>query len=180
MIKLFIILSLLCSMQTNSFEYRADIPLEAELQKYIYDMTDNLNLDYEMVLAIIEVESGFDEKIVSKTGDYGLMQINKMNHGWLNKKFGGLDFLYSYDNVFAGIIMLDLLKKECGDDMHKLLTAYNKGLSTANKLWAKGVRKTDYSKKVMSKMPFRLKIDAKKIFNQDKVIDVLNSFVKAY
>ncbi len=161
---LLIILLLITGINVdNSFSYNENIPLEAELQKYIYDMSTSLGIDYDLVLTIIEVESGFDEKIVSKTGDYGLMQINKMNHGWLNAKFGGLDFLYSYDNVFAGIIMLNQLKKECGDDVHKMLTAYNKGLSTANKLWAKGVRKTDYSKKVMSKFYKRVMVDKLKM-----------------
>ena len=68
-----------------------DVPLSKELQDYIRNLCDEYGIPIELVIAIIDVESTFRANVVSKTNDYGLMQINKCNHEWLTDK--RIDFL---------------------------------------------------------------------------------------
>lgn len=57
-----------------------DVPLSHSLQRYIYEICADENVPVTLVYAMIEHESQFNPEIVSKTDDYGLMQINEVNH----------------------------------------------------------------------------------------------------
>lgn len=75
--------------------------LSYELQDVMQDCCDEYEVPYALALAMAEVESHFDPDAVSSTGDYGLMQINKINHEWLREM--GLDPLTYAGNIEAGI-----------------------------------------------------------------------------
>lgn len=124
-----------------------DIPLETELQDYIRKECDEMNVDMELVLAIIKVESDFNSDVISDTNDYGLMQINIVNHESLQKKLSIYDFLDPYDSARAGIYMMSGLDW-CEND-NQLLMCYNMGVTGAKRAWNKGIRETEYSKKVL-------------------------------
>ena len=75
-----------------------DIPLSAELQTYTYQRCEAMGLvapgvDYQTVLALMSKESGYTADAVSGTGDYGIMQINTVNHEWLREELWITDFL---------------------------------------------------------------------------------------
>lgn len=124
-------------------------PLDHDLQDYIRELCDNGGVPMAMVLGVIEVESNFDSNAVSATGDYGLMQINKINHGWMSEELGITDFLDPYQNVLGGITMLsDLYGKY--RNPNKVLMAYNLGEAGAKKLWDMNVYSTGYSRKVLT------------------------------
>lgn len=59
------------------------VPLDAELQSYTEKMCDLYDVPLELAYAVMQVESGFTPAARSSTGDYGLMQINSINAGWL-------------------------------------------------------------------------------------------------
>lgn len=122
-----------------------DIPLDAELQRYTYDLCVEYGVEeyYPLMLAVMWHESNFNEKVVSRTNDYGLMQINKINHKWLSEKFGITDFLDAKQNIKAGVYMLStyLLKYE---DIDKALMAYNLGEAGARRYWNAGKYTTKY------------------------------------
>ena len=127
-----------------------DIPLSQELIEHIWDMSLKYGIEYELIVSVIAVESNFDIDAKSKTSDYGLMQINKVNHGWLKEQFGFTDFTDPYQNIEAGCIIL----KDCIDDMadyHQALMAYNMGQSRAKSLIRQGTHSSKYSRKVMAK-----------------------------
>ncbi len=124
-----------------------DIPLDENLQDYIRKECQEANIDMELVLAVIQVESNFDSNVVSETNDYGLMQINKVNHESLQKKLSIYDFLDPYDSVRAGIYMLSKLDW-CENDIQRLM-CYNMGVSGAKRAWRKGIQETEYTKKVL-------------------------------
>lgn len=124
-----------------------DIPLDEQLQDYIRKQCQEANIDMELVLAVIQVESNFDSNVVSETNDYGLMQINKVNHESLQKKLSIYDFLDPYDSVRAGIYMLSKLDW-CENDIQRLM-CYNMGVSGAKRAWRKGIQETEYTKKVL-------------------------------
>ncbi|BBK22747.1 hypothetical protein Aargi30884_16500 [Amedibacterium intestinale] len=124
-----------------------DIPLETELQDYIRKECDEMNVEMELVLAIMKVESDFNSEVISDTNDYGLMQINIVNHESLQKKLSIYDFLDPYDSARAGIYMLSGLDW-CENDVQRLM-CYNMGVSGAKRAWSKGIHETEYTKRVL-------------------------------
>lgn len=124
-----------------------DIPLDYDIQKYIYKQCGYDADLYCFIMAVIKQESEFDEKEVSMTDDYGLMQINACNHDNLQDKYGKKNFLDPYDNVYCGIrIIKGYLKKY--EYKNLALMAYNMGEGGARRLWKKGIYSSEYSRKV--------------------------------
>lgn len=87
--------------ETEVFPF--DVPLSDSLQRYIYEICADEGVPVTLALAMIEHESGFNPEVVSSTNDYGLMQINAINHEWLEEKYRTADFLNPYQNAFCGI-----------------------------------------------------------------------------
>ena len=132
-----------------------DIPLSPELQEYTYNRCEELGLvapgvDYQTVLALMSKESGYTADVVSSTGDYGLMQINTVNHEWLREELGITDFLDAEQSIDAGTEMLARLSERY-DNPHKVLMAYNMGEGGAAKLWAQGITSSEYSRDIMAR-----------------------------
>ena len=103
-----------------------------------------------LVMAMIEVESGFKEDVISTTNDYGLMQINAVNHEWLSEKYEITDFLDPYQNVLCGIKIISEHLSKTGGDIPSALMRYNLGASGAKRLWDDGVYETQYTRKIMT------------------------------
>ena len=127
-----------------------DIPLDAEVQRYLKDKCEEANIDYALVLGLIDTESNFKASAISHTSDYGLMQINKCNHKFLSLKTGATDFTDPYQNIDAGIYMLtDLFEKYTEAEL--VLMAYHFGEDGAKKLWAQGKYTSAYSQAILEK-----------------------------
>lgn len=129
-----------------------NINLSQELQLYTYTKCVDLGISeyYELILAIMWQESNYTPDLISETNDYGLMQINKINHSWLSEELGLTDFLDPYQSIDAGthIIASLLLKYE---DPHKALMAYNYGEAGARSHWNRGIYTSSYSRGVAEK-----------------------------
>lgn len=128
-----------------------DVPLNEDLQDYIYTLCCAYNTDemYELVYAVIKRESQFDAAAISPTNDYGLMQINIGNHSWLSSELGIVDFLDPYENVHAGVYMLSSLIHKYDYNLPDALMAYNMGEKNARKLWGRGVHTTPYTEQIL-------------------------------
>lgn len=125
-----------------------DIPLTEELQTFTSYLCEDYGADYEMVLALMDRESDYTASAISKTNDYGIMQINRINHEWLTEELGITDFLDPEQNIRCGVYMLaDLAEKY--DDPHRVLMAYNMGESGARNYAAKGNTSSAYSRYIM-------------------------------
>lgn len=124
-----------------------DCPLDNDLQDYIREQCETKRVPMSLVVAMIEVESSFQADVVSGTSDYGLMQINEINHEWLSEEYGITDFLDPYQNVFCGITILSE-HYDRFQDVDKALMAYNLGATGAKKLWDKGIYETSYTRKI--------------------------------
>lgn len=129
-----------------------DCKLDEEIQEFIYYLSFGYNIDFHFIMAVIEHESNFRADVISKTNDYGLMQINKVNHEWLSATLGITDFLDPYQNVMAGTYKFYTLFKRYGNETSKVLMAYNMGDSGARKLWNKGIYETNYSRSIMEQI----------------------------
>lgn len=137
---------------TEPARHRDDIVSEGrllsyELQEVMQDCCEHYEVPYALALAIAEVETHFDPDAVSATGDYGLMQINSVNHEWLLEK--GLDPMTHAGNIEAGIYIISQYLQSYGEPELALM-AYNCGPGGARNLWDAGTYQTDYSRKVMT------------------------------
>lgn len=126
-----------------------EVGIDEDLQEFIYCLSYGYNIDFPFVMGLIQTESTFNSDIVSSTNDYGLMQINTVNHEWLQEKLGIKDFLDPYQNTRSGIYILRNLFEKY-EDPAKVLMAYNLGETGAKKLWNQGIYETDYTRKVFN------------------------------
>lgn len=94
-------------------------------------------------MAMIEHESQFNPEIVSSTDDYGLMQINSINHEQLEEKYRTANMLDPYQNVYCGIKIIGSYIEKYTDYGNALM-AYNMGEYGAKKAWENGVQSTSY------------------------------------
>lgn len=125
-----------------------DCEMDADLQEFVYCLSYGYNMDFPFVMAVMQRESQFNPNVISSTNDYGLMQINEINHQWLKESLGIEDFLNPYQNTRAGLFILRKLFEKY-EDPQKVLMAYNMGESGAACLWDKGIYSTDYSESIM-------------------------------
>lgn len=125
--------------------------ISEDIQKVIYEASEEYGISYPLLLAMVETESSGQPNVISRTNDYGLMQINRQNHGWLRDEHGITDFLDPSQNLKAGCIILqDLIEKY--EDVHPVLMAYNMGEGGAKNQWKKGNYSSSYSRKIVSRM----------------------------
>ena len=118
-----------------------DVPLEEELQDYIFDICDEYSVDPELIVSMIFHESNFDSAVIGENDSgysYGLMQIMPRWNYDRMERLGCLDLLNPYQNVRVGV---DLLAEyiEKGYGIEWALMAYNGGPSYANRKAAEGV-----------------------------------------
>lgn len=128
-----------------------DVPLDPAIQNHIKTVCDEYNVPFELVVAVIYVESGFDPSAVSAHGDYGLMQVSSINHGWLSDELGITDFLDPYQNITAGVHILAQKIRESDGEFTTALMKYNRGDAVALEQMANGIFSTDYTDKVLTK-----------------------------
>lgn len=129
-----------------------DCPLDHDFQDYIRKLCETHNVPMGLVIAMIDRESNFRASVISGTDDYGLMQINTINHGWLSEQYGLTDFLDPYQNVFAGVTILSDHLERYDGDLAKALMAYNMGATGAKRLWNQGIYSTKYTEYILSAM----------------------------
>lgn len=113
-----------------AFAYRLDVPLTEELQKTVWDACQEHNVEYELVLGLIEVESTFRTDAVSCVGCYGLMQ--------LNPQYFPAD-LTPAENIQYGVAFLAEKLDQYAGNIGAALTAYNAGHDTGNREYAEKV-----------------------------------------
>ena len=125
----------------------ADPIIETDIDALIVQVASEYGLPWELVRAVCYAESGFNPNAISSTGDYGLMQVSYINHGWL-----GLENpLDPYENLCAGCTILKAALDNSDGDMTKALMRYNRGDAYAMSQWSQGIFSTAYTEKVLGK-----------------------------
>lgn len=133
-----------------------DIPLSEDLQEYIWDICQEYEVSYELVLAIIMIESEFQKDAVSyNKSSLGLMQLNKNTYPELAKdlKIKKFNPFNAKHNVKAGIYYLAQIREElrekdyCDEEiLPMMLITYHRGRTGAKRY----VRKHGTSSKYVS------------------------------
>lgn len=125
-----------------------DIPLSRDRQDYVFSLCQSYRIPCELVFAIMSAESNFDEASVSRSSDYGVMQINSINHPWLSKELGVDDFNDFEQNVLCGVYMLsDYYMRYT--DFNKIIMCYHYGEAGAKRLWSQGIYDTSYTRSIV-------------------------------
>lgn len=125
-----------------------NVPMDEDLQEFIFYLSQAYEMDFTFVMALIQRESGYNPDVISKTNDYGLMQINEINHPYLQEQLGITDFTEPYGNIRAGMFILRKLFEKY-ETPEKVLMAYNMGETGASRLWEQGIFEINYSKSVL-------------------------------
>ena len=126
-----------------------NIPLTNEQQDIVRKIAEEYGVPFDLVLAVMQVESNFDVTAIGNGNCYGIMQIHKINHPALEKQLGITDWLSLSDNTRAGCYMLGKLLDKYQDETRALM-AYNMGEGAAKKAWNAGACSTSYTEKVMA------------------------------
>lgn len=116
---------------------------------------------FEEALPIIAVESRYKFDAINHnsngTSDYGLFQINQVNHKFLVDKlkeeqyfFDDWNFLDPYLNIAAGVYYISYIKQQYNiNDNTKLYSVYNRGYAGVKRYASRnGTYVTTYSQKV--------------------------------
>ena len=111
-----------------------DVPLDLELQEYIFMVCDLYGMEPAIIIAMIEKESTYRADCIGDNGrSFGLMQIQQRWHTQRMLDLGVVDLLNPYQNVAVGIDYIsELYANELG--MYWALMAYNGGIAYANNL----------------------------------------------
>ncbi len=135
-----------CEMHTAS--HRAwDVPLDDDLQLYIFELSERYGIEPELILAVIGQESNYKaDKIGDNGNSYGLMQVQPIWHEERMNTYNVTDLLNPYENVLIGVDYLAECIEKGGLEWG--LMAYNGGASYANEKTKQGVV-SEYAESVM-------------------------------
>lgn len=138
--------------QTNNENIpQYNVPLSKDLQIYIYKLSKDKKVPYELILGVMKTESDFNPKLSHKNKngsiDFGIMQINTV-HKDLCKQLGITDLFDPYQNTKVGIELLANIYKNY-PNVHKATMVYNMGEFGAKRNWKVGRGTTTYSRKVV-------------------------------
>ena len=130
--------------------YLREIPLSDELQQFTYETAAEYGVNYDLMLAIMQTESQFNNVISDNGEDIGLCQINTINAEWLYTEHGINNLLDEKQNIKACAIILNKLQGQFDTESHVVM-AYNLGASKAEKYISSG-KITKYTEKVYENM----------------------------
>ncbi len=128
----------------------------------VYSESRQCDLDYRLALAVIQVESNFQQDAVSNKGARGLFQIKPSLAKYIAKdagvKYNGGECLHEPEkNIKLGVYHLSKLVDEL-KNLPSALHAYNAGESRLRARTGKEAPKTAFTKRVMKEYEKNLSI----------------------
>jgi len=126
-------------------------------EEYVYKYSNELQIDPMLTFAIIKTESDFEEKVISKSGAIGLMQLMDSTAEEQARK---LDIQYNKEMLFnsemnlkIGLNYFNTLLDYYEQNYILAFTAYNAGLGNVQKWINEGIIKEDGSD--IENIPFK-------------------------
>ncbi|WP_202708283.1 lytic transglycosylase domain-containing protein [Sporosalibacterium faouarense] len=135
-------------------------PLSLETAEVVAEYCAKLDIPISLVLALIDLESDFNQYEVGADNDRGYCQIIPSTEKWLAETYGYiLDLKYDSDKIFEpqyniglGMLYLHILKNAYGENYHKILSEYNRGIYNLKKYYNEhGTYVTSYSRGIISR-----------------------------
>ena len=131
----------------QAFTPLESVPLDAELQEFIFGVAEDYGLEGELVMAVIGQESNYQHCALGDDGNaYGLMQVHPSQHGDRMERLKVSDLYDPYENVIVGVDYLAECIEEGGLEWG--LHCYNGGAKYANALHEQGTI-SEYAEGVM-------------------------------
>ena len=144
----------------KAIEISKSTPLDLVTSSIIIKYSNLLDLPPSLILGLIELESNFKQYEVGRDNDRGYCQIIPGTEKWLADTYGHMIGL-TYDkerifepdyNIGLGSLYLHILKKAHGEDYHKILSEYNRGIYNLTKYYnTHGTYVTSYSRGVLNR-----------------------------
>lgn len=124
-----------------------------KMQVYTYCVCKQYGVRYDLVVALIEKESGYKfDKVGDDGHSIGYMQIYEECHRDRMERLNITDLTNPYQNVLVGIDYLSELIERYGT-IQDALAAYNYGEQGAKQhLWKNGIYVYEYNQTIMSRM----------------------------
>lgn len=113
--------------------YGGYFPLE--MQEYTYIICKDYGVDYSLIIAMIEIESGYKYDAVGKGGDIGYMQINQEWHTDRMERLGATDLKI---HIRMSELELTIWLNFWGNTRHQLrflLTTEERTMIQVQELW---------------------------------------------
>lgn len=148
--------------QKSNYTYYPIENLTIEEQEYIYDIATNNNFSFELILALLKVESNFQKDIISITDDWGISQIHRPYAPYYATlaNLDEYDLLDFRDNIILSVTNLITCRNywlnqypDISDEVlvYYILGSYNCGVSGfADYLNQTGTYITDYAEIVLN------------------------------
>ena len=134
----------------NEFKERGG-SYSKRVQDFLWDICEERNLDFYIVTAQIEVESGYQIDITGDNGaSKGYLQVQERWHKKRMQEERVTDLYNPFENIKVGTNCLKELYEKYGE-WHKALMCYNMGESRAKELWSAGKYSTEYSVKILTR-----------------------------
>jgi hypothetical protein len=154
-------------------EYK--LRIDADLQKHIWNLCKEHEVQYEIVLSIIKLESDFRANLINRNSDgskdYGLVQMNNRYLDY-HKKLLNMEEFDPFDSYQSSMACVKLLKYYYNywsgkgisqeDLFYLIVGSYNRGVAGMEKFIKQtGKIETAYSKRVLS---YKLHLEEHKTF----------------
>lgn len=127
--------------------------LPREVQIYTYCLCKQEGVRHELILAMIERESGYRYDRIGDDGEsLGYMQVMQKWHEERMEELGVTDLLNPYQNIRVGVDYMKELIDRYGT-IQDALAVYNYGAAGAKEnLWNNGIYVYSYNEGIMSRM----------------------------
>lgn len=133
--------------------YHAEIPLTLEEQEQLRAAADEFGVWYPLALAMVDVETKFQNVAGDDGRSIGYLQVNRTYHKDLMAEIGATDLWNPQDNFRTGLAYL-AEQIENSETIHGALMAYNMGPTGAARAWEDGTHETEYSRNVLERAEY--------------------------
>ena len=138
-------------IETQAPKFYFDISVPKDIQDYMFEICKQYNVPVTLIVAMMERESRFNPDAVSRTNDYGYMQIHKGNFEWLKNTLGISNLLDPKENILCGVYIISSHLKKNNNNINNALMCYNCGAGGAARLWRQGTYSTAYSRAIIER-----------------------------
>ena len=123
------------------------------VQVYLWELCKKKNLNYYLVVALLEHESHYKYDCLGDNGNsFGYMQVYQKYHYERMEKEQVTDLLDPYGNIRVGTSFLQELYEKYGSSGdHCVLMVYNMGAGGASRCWKKGIYSSEYSRAIVKR-----------------------------
>lgn len=134
------------SLSNYILTYNKSLKLEdaQRIAESILMASNQYNIDYKIITALVAIESGFRHKVKSPSGAIGLGQLMPSTATWLKVK----NPIDPYDNLLGTVKLLRMHLEKFDGDINFALAAYKIGAKNVQSIGIKQLSTINYIKNI--------------------------------